>query len=329
MVGDAWGPDSDAASWSSGTLRFDRARRRRPIHRSHRRGRRVASASSYELAGAIVRAVDEGDGGGTGDSWFSGGTFATPANTKPHYACATHGAGRRARGERTARRGTHGSYSELPGDERREYVCQSKSHPEIPEDRVWEQPRQSDHRQRLRLQPCRRSHREDQNPRATEWSPPNRPPEQRHAGAGGLAGRSHRIGARPQAAPAVWILIQPTPLVSPEGQSSGELVASWMPAGAHFAKAFNSLPADLLASSANRQPKRAALFYAHRRRRGGKQSRAADHRGRIRSGSRWRDRQLRTHRGWWRTLRWPKSGDWQGNMETVGIEPRKIPTVVA
>jgi 8-hydroxy-5-deazaflavin:NADPH oxidoreductase len=48
----------------------------------------------------------------------------------------------------------------------------------------------------------------------------------------------------------------------PEGQSSGELVATWMPAGVHFAKAFNTLSAELLASSANRQPKRAVLFYA-------------------------------------------------------------------
>jgi 8-hydroxy-5-deazaflavin:NADPH oxidoreductase len=47
----------------------------------------------------------------------------------------------------------------------------------------------------------------------------------------------------------------------PQGQSSGELVASLLPEGARFAKAFGSLGATLLASSAHRTPKRAVLFY--------------------------------------------------------------------
>jgi predicted dinucleotide-binding enzyme len=47
----------------------------------------------------------------------------------------------------------------------------------------------------------------------------------------------------------------------PEGQSSAEVVAGWLPSGVHFAKAFSSLPADLLAASPNREPQRAVLFY--------------------------------------------------------------------
>jgi predicted dinucleotide-binding enzyme len=47
----------------------------------------------------------------------------------------------------------------------------------------------------------------------------------------------------------------------PEGQSSGEVVAGWLPSGVRFAKAFNSLPAEMLGSGANREPTRAVLFY--------------------------------------------------------------------
>ena len=47
----------------------------------------------------------------------------------------------------------------------------------------------------------------------------------------------------------------------PEGQSAGSIVASLLPASAHYVKAFGTLGADSLASSANREP-RVALFYA-------------------------------------------------------------------
>ncbi len=50
--------------------------------------------------------------------------------------------------------------------------------------------------------------------------------------------------------------------VLPEGQSSGEVVAGWLPAGARLAMAFGTLPADLLESSSNRSPEPAVLFYA-------------------------------------------------------------------
>jgi 8-hydroxy-5-deazaflavin:NADPH oxidoreductase len=47
----------------------------------------------------------------------------------------------------------------------------------------------------------------------------------------------------------------------PDGQSSGSVVASLLPAGAHYVKAFGTLSADTLASAANRDP-RVVLFYA-------------------------------------------------------------------
>ena len=47
----------------------------------------------------------------------------------------------------------------------------------------------------------------------------------------------------------------------PDGQSSGSIVASLLPENAHYVKAFGTLAADSLASSANREP-RAVLFYA-------------------------------------------------------------------
>jgi predicted dinucleotide-binding enzyme len=48
----------------------------------------------------------------------------------------------------------------------------------------------------------------------------------------------------------------------PEGQSSGQLVAEWLPAGVLFAKAFGTVGVELLESSARRQPDLAVLFYA-------------------------------------------------------------------
>ena len=42
----------------------------------------------------------------------------------------------------------------------------------------------------------------------------------------------------------------------PEGQSSGEVVAGWLPAGARLAMAFGSMSADLFESASNRSPSR-------------------------------------------------------------------------
>src|SRR3954466_9388840 len=48
----------------------------------------------------------------------------------------------------------------------------------------------------------------------------------------------------------------------PDDQSAGSVVAAMLPPGAHYVKAFGSLGADSLASAANREPRRAVLFYA-------------------------------------------------------------------
>ena len=48
----------------------------------------------------------------------------------------------------------------------------------------------------------------------------------------------------------------------PGGHSAGAIVAALLPASAHYVKAFGTLAADVLASSANRAPLRVALFYA-------------------------------------------------------------------
>jgi 8-hydroxy-5-deazaflavin:NADPH oxidoreductase len=48
----------------------------------------------------------------------------------------------------------------------------------------------------------------------------------------------------------------------PEGQSSGEVVAGWLPPGARLAMAFGTMSAGLLESSGNRSPEPAVLFYA-------------------------------------------------------------------
>ena len=49
--------------------------------------------------------------------------------------------------------------------------------------------------------------------------------------------------------------------VLPEGQSSGEVVAGWLPPGTRLAMAFGTLSAGLLKSAGNRSPEPAVLFY--------------------------------------------------------------------
>ena len=48
----------------------------------------------------------------------------------------------------------------------------------------------------------------------------------------------------------------------PDDQSAGSIVASLLPAGAHYVKAFGTLSEKALAGNANRTPQRAVLFYA-------------------------------------------------------------------
>jgi 8-hydroxy-5-deazaflavin:NADPH oxidoreductase len=50
--------------------------------------------------------------------------------------------------------------------------------------------------------------------------------------------------------------------VLPDGQSSGKVVAGWLPAGTRLAMAFGSLSADIFVSASNRSPELAVLFYA-------------------------------------------------------------------
>jgi predicted dinucleotide-binding enzyme len=48
----------------------------------------------------------------------------------------------------------------------------------------------------------------------------------------------------------------------PDDESAASVVAALLPASAHYVKAFGTLGADSLAGGANREPRRAALFYA-------------------------------------------------------------------
>jgi predicted dinucleotide-binding enzyme len=48
----------------------------------------------------------------------------------------------------------------------------------------------------------------------------------------------------------------------PEGVSAASIIAPLLPPGAHYVKAFGTLGGESLSSEANRQPKRAVLFYA-------------------------------------------------------------------
>ncbi len=47
----------------------------------------------------------------------------------------------------------------------------------------------------------------------------------------------------------------------PEGRSSGQVVAGWLPAGTRLALAFGTMSADLFESAINRSPEPAVLFY--------------------------------------------------------------------
>jgi 8-hydroxy-5-deazaflavin:NADPH oxidoreductase len=48
----------------------------------------------------------------------------------------------------------------------------------------------------------------------------------------------------------------------PDGQSSGAVVAGWLPPGARLAMAFGTMSAGLLESASHRSPEPAVLFYA-------------------------------------------------------------------
>ncbi len=89
----------------------------------------------------------------------------------------------------------------------------------------------------------------------------------------GVARQAEATGRRPVGLLNGRVVVDPTNPVGfdasgnfvrtlPEHQSSGSIVAGLLPPGAHYVKAFGTLGAASLASSANRTPRRVALFYA-------------------------------------------------------------------
>jgi 8-hydroxy-5-deazaflavin:NADPH oxidoreductase len=69
------------------------------------------------------------------------------------------------------------------------------------------------------------------------------------------------------------VIVDPTNPVAPDGnggfrkiigeqESSGQILAGLLPAGARLVKAFGTLSADSLSAAARREPQRAVLFYA-------------------------------------------------------------------
>jgi 8-hydroxy-5-deazaflavin:NADPH oxidoreductase len=76
--------------------------------------------------------------------------------------------------------------------------------------------------------------------------------------AGALAGQLVVVPSNPVTLDAHGNVVR----VLPKGQSSGKVVAGWLPAGARLAMAFGTMSAGLLKSSSNRSPEPAVLFYA-------------------------------------------------------------------
>ena len=75
--------------------------------------------------------------------------------------------------------------------------------------------------------------------------------------AGSLSGKIVVVPSNPVGIDAQGKIVR----LLPEGQSSGEVVAGWLPAGARLAMAFGTMSADLFESAANRSPEPAVLFY--------------------------------------------------------------------
>jgi predicted dinucleotide-binding enzyme len=76
--------------------------------------------------------------------------------------------------------------------------------------------------------------------------------------AGSLADRLVVVPSNPLATDAQGKLTR----LLPEGQSSGEVVAGWLPSGARLAMAFGTMSAELLVPSSRRSPEPAVRFYA-------------------------------------------------------------------
>jgi 8-hydroxy-5-deazaflavin:NADPH oxidoreductase len=75
--------------------------------------------------------------------------------------------------------------------------------------------------------------------------------------AGRLGGKLVVVPSNPLSTDAQGHLVR----LLPDGQSSGTVIAGWLPAGARLAMAFGSMSAELFESVAGRSPEPAALFY--------------------------------------------------------------------
>jgi predicted dinucleotide-binding enzyme len=75
--------------------------------------------------------------------------------------------------------------------------------------------------------------------------------------AGSLTGKIVVVPSNPVSADAQGNISR----VLPAGQSSGKVVAGWLPAGARLAMAFGTMSADLFESASHRSPEPAVLFY--------------------------------------------------------------------
>src|ERR1700758_5133802 len=75
--------------------------------------------------------------------------------------------------------------------------------------------------------------------------------------AGPLAGKLVVVPSNPVTTDAHGNVVR----VLPEGQSSGKVVAGWLPPGARLAMAFGPLSASLFVSASNRSPEPSVLFY--------------------------------------------------------------------
>ena len=99
--------------------------------------------------------------------------------------------------------------------------------------------------------------------------------------------------------------------VLPDGQSSGRVVAGWLPAGARLAMAFGTLSADLLESSSNQSPNRAVLFYAADDDQAGREVERLIRSGRLRADQSRRPRTVESARGGRRSA-WSRRRPGQG-----------------
>src|SRR5579862_8741725 len=82
----------------------------------------------------------------------------------------------------------------------------------------------------------------------------------------------------------------------PKGQSSGEVIAGWLPPSVGLAMAFGTMSADLFESSSNRSPELAVLFYATDNDSAGKEVERLNPNGRLRAREGRRDRAVKPAR---------------------------------